>query len=92
MMDQKCKFALIEFGEGEKTGYWFLKGGDMMCRNPSLAHTYWYPDDITQEEADCELRDLAEHYDNVAVVVPLPEHLNFYVLNPAKGSGSEVSA
>ena len=91
-MDQGCKFALIEFGEREKTGYWFLKGGDMMCKNPSLTHTYWYPDDITQEEADCELRDLAEHYDDVAVAVPLPKHLNFYMLNPAKGSESEVSA
>jgi hypothetical protein len=64
----------------------------MMCTNHSLAHTYWYPDDITQEEADCELRDLAEHYDNVAVIVPLPEHLSFSVLNPVERSESEVSA
>lgn len=63
-----------------------------MCKNPSFAHTYWYPEDITQEEAECELNDLAEHYDNVAVAVPLPEHLNFHVLNPAKESESEVSA
>ena len=91
-MDQECKFALIEFGEREKTGYWLLKSGDMICKNLSLAHTYWYPDDITQKEADCELRDLAEHYDNVAVAVPFPKHLNFHVSNPAKESESEVSA
>ena len=47
---------------------------------------------ITQEEADCELRDLAEHYDNVAVLVPLPEHLSFNVLNPVERSESGVSA
>lgn len=57
-----------------------------------LAHSYWYPDDITQEEADCELKDLAEHYKNIVILVPLPEHLNFNVLNPAEESESEVSA
>ena len=80
-VDQECKFALVEFGNEDRTGYWFLKGGDMMCKNPTLAHIYCYPEDITQEEAECELRDLAEYYDNVAVSVPLPEHLSFSVLN-----------
>lgn len=91
-VDQECKFALVEFGNEDRTGYWFLKGGDSICKDPTFAHTYWYPSDITQEEAECELRDLAEHYDNVAVLVPLPEHLNFHVLTPAEGSESEVSA
>lgn len=75
-----CKFALVEFGDCEKTGYWFLQGGDMMCKNPTLAHTYWYPEDISQEEASCEIKDLAEHYVNVAVMLPLPDHLTFEVL------------
>ena len=75
-----CKFALVEFGDCEKTGYWFLQGGDMMCKDPTLAHTYWYPEDINQEEANCEIKDLAEHYENVAVMLPLPDHLVFEVL------------
>lgn len=75
-----CKFALVEFGDCEKTGYWFLQGGDMMCKDPTLAHTYWYPEDISQEEANCEIKDLAEHYENVAVMLPLPDHLAFEVL------------
>lgn len=91
-MDQECKFALVEFGNRNRTGYWFLKGGDFICKDLTLAHTYWYPEDITQEEAKCELKDLTEHYDNVAVLVPLPEHLNFHALVPAERSESEVSA
>lgn len=74
------KFALIEIGENEKTGYWFLKGGDIICKDPTLAHTYWYPDDITQEEIDTELKDLAEHYENVAVLLPISDQLQFEVL------------
>lgn len=74
------KFALVEIGENEKTGYWFLKGGDMICKDPTLAHTYWYPDDITQEEIDTELKDLAEHYENVAVLLPTSAQLQFEVL------------
>ena len=78
--DQECKFALIEFGDAEKTGYWFLKGGDEICKNPTLAHTYWYPDDITQEEINQEILDLAEHYKNVAILLPIPAQLQFEVL------------
>lgn len=74
------KFALVEIGENEKTGYWFLKGGDIICKDPTLAHTYWYPDDITQEEIDTELKDLAEHYENVAVLLPISAQLQFEVL------------
>lgn len=74
------KFALVEIGENEKTGYWFLKGGDMICKDPTLAHTYWYPDDITQEEIDTELKDLAEHYENVAILLPISAQLQFEVL------------
>ena len=74
------KFALVEIGENEKTGYWFLKGGDIVCKDPTLAHTYWYPDDITQEEIDTELKDLAEHYENVAILLPISAQLQFEVL------------
>lgn len=74
------KFALVEIGENEKTGYWFLKGGDIICKDPTLAHTYWYPDNITQEEIDTELKDLAEHYENVAVLLPISAQLQFEVL------------
>ena len=74
------KFALVEIGENEKTGYWFLKGGDMICKDPTLAHTYWYPDNITQEEIDTELKDLAEHYENVAILLPISAQLQFEVL------------
>lgn len=79
-MEQNSKFALVEFGEAEKTGYWFLQGGDWECRNPTLAHTYWYPEDITQEEAIQEILDLAEHYKNVAILLPIPAQLHFEVL------------
>lgn len=74
------KFALIEIGNNDKTGYWFLKGGDEICKNPTLAHTYWYPDDITQEEIDTEIKDLAEHYENVAILLPVSAQLQFEVL------------
>ena len=47
MKHQECNFALVEIGEAEKTGYWFLQGGDWECKDRTLAHTYWYPDDIT---------------------------------------------
>ena len=77
---QECNFALIEIGESEKTGYWFLQGGDWECRNPTLAHTYWYPDDITQEEINQEILDLAQHYKNVAIVLPFPAQLHIEVL------------
>lgn len=92
MMDQACKFALIEFGEGEKTGYQLLKSRNTAHKDIAFAHAYWYPDDITQEEAECELKDLAEHYENIVILVPLPEHLNFNALNLAEESESEVSA
>ena len=29
MKHQECNFALVEIGEAEKTGYWFLQGGDL---------------------------------------------------------------
>ena len=51
-MDLDCKFALVEFGESDdKTGYVIVKGGYDICKEPTKAHTYWYPEDITQEEA-----------------------------------------
>lgn len=80
-MEQECKFALVEFGESNnKTGYVIVKGGDLICLEPTKAHTYWYPDEITNEEAQQEINDLMEHYENVAIVVPLPEHINKDIL------------
>ena len=79
-MNQECNFALVEIGEADKKGYWFLQGGDWECRDTTLAHTYWYPDDIMQEEINQEIIDLAEHYKNVAILLPTPEHLQFQVL------------
>ena len=55
MKHQECNFALVEIGEAEKTGYWFLQGGDWECKDSTLAHTYWYPDNITQEEINQEI-------------------------------------
>ena len=80
MKHQECNFALVEIGETEKTGYWFLQGGDWECKDPTLAPTYWYPDDITQEEINQEILDLAEHYKNVAILLPIPDQLHFEVL------------
>ena len=79
-MKQECNFALIEIGEAEKTGYWFLQGEDWECKNPTLAHTYWYPDDITQEEINQEILDLAQYYKNVAIILPFPAQLHIEVL------------
>lgn len=79
-MNQECNFALVEIGETDKKGYWFLQGGDQECRDTTLAHTYWYPDNITQKEINQEIIDLAEHYKNVAILLPTPEHLQFKVL------------
>lgn len=93
MMDQECKFALIEFGENEKSGYVIIKGGDAICAEPMKAHAYWYPEDITNEEAIQEVNDLIDHYENVAILVPLLEHINVDILTHLdRRSGSEVSA
>lgn len=72
-MDTECKFALIEFGENDKTGYYFIKGGDLECRDRTLARTYWYPDNMSIEDIKCEINDLKEFYDNVAIILPLPD-------------------
>lgn len=72
-MDMECKFALVEFGENDKTGYYFVKGGDWECRDQTLARTYWYPDNMTVEDIKCEINDLKEFYDNVAIMLPLPD-------------------
>ena len=80
MKHQECNFALVEIGECDKTGYVFIKGGDMECKDPRLAHAYWYPDDITQEEINQEILDLAEHYKNVAILLPISAQLHFEVL------------
>ena len=76
-----CKYALVEFGECDKNGYVVAKG-EFPCvtEKPIKAHPYWYPDDITQEEINQEILDLAEHYKNVAILLPIPAQLQFEVL------------
>lgn len=91
MMEQECKFALIEFGNNNKTGWVIVKGGDNVCLSTKEAHTYWYPDNITQEEAECEVQDLIEHYENVAIFVPLPEGINIKILKRFEPVASQVN-
>lgn len=90
-MDQECKFALVEFGESDnKTGYVIVKGGYDICKEPTKAHTYWYPDNITNEEAQQEVNDLMEHYENIAIVVPLPEHISIEILRRYEGQATPI--
>ena len=84
MERQECNTAIIEFGDNEKTGYAFVKGGDAICADRTLARTYWYPDDLTQEEIDCEINDLKEFYDNVAILLPLPESMEDHIYEVLK--------
>lgn len=90
MTDQECKFAIIDFGDNEKTGYVIIKGGSEICLNWHKAHVYYYPDDITNEEAQQEVEDLIEHYDNVAINVPLLEHLKIDLRPVVRRSESEA--
>ena len=90
-MELDCKFALVEFGESDdKTGYVIIQGGYDICKEPTKAHTYWYPDSITNEEAQQEINDLMEHYENVAIVVPLPEHIDTEILRYHEGLKSSL--
>lgn len=78
-MDQKCKTAIMEFGYGDKDGYVFIKGESLNGQR-TLAHTYWYPEDITNDEANQEIADLCEFYENVVIVLPIPAQLQLEVL------------
>lgn len=75
----ECNFAIIEFGDCNKDSYMFIKGS-AATGEKMRAHTYWYPDDITNEEANCEVNDLLEQYENVAIVLPIPAHVQLEVL------------
>lgn len=77
---EKSNLAIIEFGDCNKDSYIFIKGGMSEDGKKMRADTYWYPDDITDEEANCEVNDLLEHYGNVAIVLPIPDQLQFEVL------------
>ena len=79
MKHQECKTAIIEFGYDDKDGYVFIKGEDLNGQR-MLAHTYWYPEDITNDEANQEIADLCEFYENVVIVLPIPAQLQFEVL------------
>lgn len=90
-MDLDCKFALVEFGESnDKTGYVIVKDGYDICKEFTKAHTYWYPDSITNEEAQQEVNDLMEYYENVAIIVPLPEHIDMEILRYHEGLKSSL--
>lgn len=79
MKHQKVKTAIIEFGYDDKDGYVFIKR-ESLNRQRMLAHTYWYPEDITNDEANQEIADLCEFYENVVIVLPIPAQLQFEVL------------
>lgn len=78
-MDMECKTVIVEIGDGDKDGYVFVQG-EAVQGERMLAHTYWYPEDITNEEANQEIADLCEHYRNVVIVLPIPKHLQIEVL------------
>ena len=79
MTMEECKTAIVEFGDGYKDGYVLIKG-EATPGEKMMAHTYWYPEDITNEEANQEIADLCEHYKNVVIVLPILDHLQFEVL------------
>ena len=79
MMDLVSKLAIVEFGDGDKVEYVFVKGGPAVGEE-MFAHTYWYPDDITNEEANQEILDLCEHYENVAILLPISDHMQLEIL------------
>ena len=79
MKHQECKTAIMEFGYDDKDGYVFIKG-EALNGQRMLAHTYWYPEDITNDEANQEIADLCEFYENVVIVLPIPVQLQFEVL------------
>ena len=69
-----CKIAIIEFGDNEKEESVLIQGVPEEALNQP-AHMYYYPDNITLEEARQEILDLKEHYEIIWVLSPLPEHL-----------------
>ena len=74
MKHQECNTAIIEFGDCDKTEFMLFKGSATIQK--VKAHIYWYPDDITNEEANQEILDLCEHYENVIIVLPIPAHVH----------------
>lgn len=79
MKHQEHKTAIVEFGYDDKDGYVFIKGASLNGQR-MLAHTYWYPEDITNDEANQEIADLCEFYENVVIVLPIPAQLQLEVL------------
>lgn len=39
------------------------------------AYLYYYPEDITLEEAKQEIEDLEKFYDGLGIATPVPKHL-----------------
>ena len=69
-----CKIAIIEFGDNQKVDSVLIKKKKKKIFDQP-AHMYYYPDNITLEEARQEILDLKEHYEIIWVLNPLPEHL-----------------
>lgn len=70
-----CEIAVIEFGDNEKTDIYLVKGDITEEFSKKKAHTYYYDDNITIEEARQEVLDLMDNYKIIYVLSPLPEHL-----------------
>lgn len=78
-MGLECKTAVVEIGYTDKDKYVFVQG-ETVLGEKMLAHTYWYPEDITNDEINQEIMDLCEHYKNVVIVLPIPAQLHLEVL------------
>lgn len=81
-MSLECKTAIVEIGYTDKDEYVFVQG-ETVLGEKMLAHTYWYPEDITNDEINQEITDLCEHYKNVVIVLPIPAQLHLEVLQHA---------
>lgn len=81
-MGLECKTAIVEIGYTDKDEYVFVQG-ETIPGEKMLAHTYWYPEDITNDEINQEITDLCEHYKNVVIVLPIPAQLHLEVLQHA---------
>lgn len=81
-MGLECKTAIVEIGYTDKDEYVFVQG-EAVQGEKMLAHTYWYPEDITNDEINQEITDLCEHYKNVVIVLPIPAQLHLEVLQHA---------
>lgn len=67
--------AIIEFGDCPLyKGLYITKSWEALYYNTSTC-LYYYPENITLEEAKQEIKDLEEFYDGLGIAVPVPKHL-----------------